>query len=239
MTGADNMHALTGAYALDALAPAEAAAFERHLAGCEDCRSEVDTLRAAAARLGGAHAASPPPELRARVLEEVARTRQAHPGATADRPARPGSGRRHPWLVAAAAAAVVVALAAGGLALGRERAARAEAAQMATAVHVLAAPDAVTLDVALGTAHVVASVDMGAAVLMGTDVPAPESGVYQVWMMHADGSPAPGPTFVPEDGEVMAVVEGDLAQVTELAVTVEPEDGDGEMSAQVVATVEL
>ena len=110
---------------------------------------------------------------------------------------------------------------------------------MSTAMHVLAAPDAVTHDVALGSAHLVASREMGAAVLMGDDVPPPEGGVYQVWMMHADGSPAPGPSFVPDGGEVMAVVEGDLTDVAELAVTLEPPDGDESMSSQVLVTIEL
>jgi hypothetical protein len=67
----------------------------------------------------------------------------------------------------------------------------------------------------------------------------PDDGtVYQVWMMHADGSPAPGPVFVPHDGEVMAVVEGDLTTVTELVVTEQPR-GDETMTHDFVALVEL
>lgn len=238
MSGA-NLHALTGAYVLDALTPDEVAAFESHLRSCRDCRDEVAELRATAARLGSAAAAVPPETMRASVLAAVARTPQTPRPATAEDPgvAPRRSARR--WPAVAAAAAVLVAAAIGGTAVQRERDARAEAALMSAALHVVAAPDAVSLDMDLGAAHVVASQEMGAAVLMASDVPMPPDGVYQLWMMHADGSPAPGPTFMPHDGEVMALVEGDLTDVAELAVTLEPDDGDPTMSAEVLATVEL
>lgn len=239
MVSESELHFLTGAYVLDALGVEETAAFESHLRSCRDCRDEVTELRATAARLGSATAVPPPDSLRASVLADVARTPQVPRPASA---ASSGVARRLPprrWPAVAAAAAVLAAAAVGGTAVQRERDARAEAALMATALHVVAAPDAVSLDVDLGAAHVVASQEMGAAVLMGSDVPMPADGVYQLWMMHADGSPAPGPTFMPHDGEVMAVVEGDLAEVAELAVTLEPDDGDPGMSTQVLATVQL
>lgn len=234
-----NVHSLTGAYVLDALGPEETAAFESHLRSCRDCRDEVTELRATAARLGSAVAAPPPESLRASVLAAVARTPQTERPAPAEHlgVARPRSTRR--WPAVAAAAAVLAAVAVGGTAVQRERDARAEAALLSAALHVVAAPDAVSLDMDLGAAHVVASQEMGAAVLMASDVPMPPDGVYQLWMMHADGSPAPGPTFMPHDGEVMAVVEGDLTDVAELAVTLEPDDGDATMSKEVLATVEL
>jgi anti-sigma-K factor RskA len=72
-------HTLAGAYALDALASADRAAFERHLAACDDCRQEVAGLTAAAARLGQAAAATPPERLREQVLAMAARTRQLPP----------------------------------------------------------------------------------------------------------------------------------------------------------------
>ena len=46
-----DIHALSGAYAVDALDDDERAQFEAHLAGCPSCRSEVDSLREAAALL--------------------------------------------------------------------------------------------------------------------------------------------------------------------------------------------
>jgi anti-sigma factor RsiW len=46
----DEMHVLTGGYALDALAPQEMDAFERHLQHCGPCAAEVRGLRETAAR---------------------------------------------------------------------------------------------------------------------------------------------------------------------------------------------
>jgi anti-sigma-K factor RskA len=67
-----NLHALAGAYALDALAVTERARFERHLRTCRSCQEELRGYVAAAAALGMAVAAQPPAALRERVLGAVA-----------------------------------------------------------------------------------------------------------------------------------------------------------------------
>jgi anti-sigma-K factor RskA len=60
------------AYLLGALDPGEAAALEQHLAGCEECRSELEWLRPAAQLLPEAvERVEPPAELRLRVMGEV------------------------------------------------------------------------------------------------------------------------------------------------------------------------
>ena len=41
---ADSVHQLLGAYLLGGLEPDEARAFEDHLAGCADCRGELEEL---------------------------------------------------------------------------------------------------------------------------------------------------------------------------------------------------
>ena len=46
-----DIHALSGAYAVDALDDLERAGFERHLAGCAACRAEVASLREATAAM--------------------------------------------------------------------------------------------------------------------------------------------------------------------------------------------
>jgi len=51
------VHALAGAYALDALDPFERRGYEAHLRECEPCRREVAELQATAARLGAYRAA--------------------------------------------------------------------------------------------------------------------------------------------------------------------------------------
>uniref|UniRef100_UPI0013B35E92 zf-HC2 domain-containing protein n=1 Tax=Nonomuraea lactucae TaxID=2249762 RepID=UPI0013B35E92 len=47
----DELHALSGAYAVNALPDDDEALFEWHLEGCAACRSEVRRLRETAARL--------------------------------------------------------------------------------------------------------------------------------------------------------------------------------------------
>ncbi len=86
---------LAAPYALGSLDPQERAEFERHLETCASCRAEVQSFREVSGllALGVAHA-TPPAELRARVLR---RGRRARPAIL-------------PW---AAAAAVVLAMLGG------------------------------------------------------------------------------------------------------------------------------
>jgi anti-sigma-K factor RskA len=74
-----DVHTLSGAYALNALGPEEAAEFRRHLDGCQACREEVRELQSAIARMGAAEAVAPPPDLKARILAAADRTRQEPP----------------------------------------------------------------------------------------------------------------------------------------------------------------
>lgn len=254
-----NIHALTGAYVLDALEPAQVAEFEAHLEGCPECRQEVDTLTMTVTRLGGSTAHEPPADLLRAVMAQVRSTPQLPP--VVDRPAAappargdahgapqtsdPHLGRmslRRRWPALATAAAVVIAVAAGGTVVYRDHEAdRAYAAMQSEVMRILSAPDAVTHDLDLGATHVVTSTEMSKAAVMGEEVPMPDGSgmVYQVWMVHADGSAAPGPTFMPHSGEVMAVVVGDLSTVTELTVTVEPDGGSTEPTGDPLARVHL
>ena len=71
-----DLHELTAAYALDALGPEEADAYERHLSQCEQCRAELAELNEAAAALGfGTVAPAPPPRLRESILAAAAAER--------------------------------------------------------------------------------------------------------------------------------------------------------------------
>ena len=73
----NDLHTLTGVYALDALdTAAEVTRFERHLNRCDSCISEVRGFRETATRLAMAVAQQPPPTLRAAVMADVERTRQ-------------------------------------------------------------------------------------------------------------------------------------------------------------------
>ena len=71
MTTPNDIHALVGAYAVDALDDLERVAFERHLAGCDECQDEVTSLREAAGLLAETTTAQPPAALRDRVLADI------------------------------------------------------------------------------------------------------------------------------------------------------------------------
>ena len=86
-----DIHALSGAYVVDALDDLERARFETHLADCADCREEVRTLSEAASLLGASASAAPPAGLRDRVLADIATVRPLPPVA---RPVFSGSPSR-------------------------------------------------------------------------------------------------------------------------------------------------
>src|SRR5215471_12173544 len=117
MRGRRELHALAGAYALDALDGAERERFERHLRRCPACEREVAGFAATAAALAAATAAEPPLGLKERVLTATAVTRQAPPEVAGDRRREPAiRAARSPWLprvafgVGAAGLAAAVAL---------------------------------------------------------------------------------------------------------------------------------
>ncbi|MCV2396062.1 anti-sigma factor [Actinotalea sp. M2MS4P-6] len=244
-----NLHALTGAYVLDALDPEERAAFEAHLPACTDCTAEVTSLREATSRMAAAESVAPPPALRDAVLEQVRRTPQVPPlvpnrapaGSSAGRARRRAAARWASWPTVAVAASIAVLLAVGGtLLVQAQRADRASEQLQAEVMKIVSAPDMVSHDLGLGASHLVMSEDMDAAAVMGSDVPMPDSGmVYQVWMMHGDGSMVAGPTFMPRDGDVTALVEGDLSDVAAFMVTEEPSGGSEEPTGEYLAELHL
>jgi hypothetical protein len=106
-----SQHSLTGVYALDALdTDAEVARFERHMARCQSCTSEVRGFQETATRLGMAASRQPPPTLRAAVMGELARTRQLPGLDDGTRHRRPAP--RPTWLPRLAAAGAAIGLAA-------------------------------------------------------------------------------------------------------------------------------
>jgi len=112
-----DLHTLTGAYALDALDQGgEQARFARHLDSCQSCASEVRGFREVATAMAFAASTEPPAELRDRVLADVARTRQLPPEVRTHARARraPGTATRTPrapwlpWLSGVVATAAIV-----------------------------------------------------------------------------------------------------------------------------------
>jgi anti-sigma factor RsiW len=102
------IHESVAAYALDALDDTERREFEEHLAGCGQCREELEALRDAAAALAYIpEGPAPPPALRERVLKRVHDDRRPNVVPLRRRYALPAVAT---IAVAAAAAAIVLAV---------------------------------------------------------------------------------------------------------------------------------
>ena len=157
------IHDLTAAYALDALDPAERQVFEEHLAGCRRCQEEVAELSLAAGSLAYAvEPVSPPPQLRARILDAA---RAERPNVV---PLRPR------WAAPLAAAAAIAACAVIGLADLERLPAPSSSNDQTSALR------GVPLTGATGSV-VVGSGGTGALVVAGLDR-APAGKTYEAWV---------------------------------------------------------
>lgn len=193
-----DVHALTGAYVLDAVSELERAAFERHLAECEACGQEVRELRETASRLGQAAVApAPPADLKLRVMATISGVRQLPPesGFAGGLPLEAGR-RRSGWtlrLLSAAAAVFLVATVVLGVLLVREsgsaRDSRAYADSLAGLLQSGDAKVASARPSTGGTATVVVSRSQGKAMVITDGVPHPDGGkVYEAWLVDPDGT---------------------------------------------------
>lgn len=236
-----DIHALTGAYALDAVSGAERAAFERHLAECEPCTQEVLELRETATRLALAAAADPPPELKARVVNEIGSVRQVSPEATVT-PLRRGRDKLALRLTSAAAAVLFVAAVALGVVVVRQndqvQQSRAQAAEMS---EILRAADArlVTQDEGDAGRMVIAisrSQNRMLVLTEGLRNPPPGHDL-QVWTGHGDEMVSAG-FLNPENGEALLEIS-DFGDAEAVGVTVEPDGGSPEPTTEAVMLVPL
>ena len=236
-----DLHSLAAPYALDALdSDAEQNRFERHLNRCHDCTDDVRGFRATATRLGFAAAQEPPPEMRARVMTAVARTRQVPAAEDHARHARPARGVRPVTRLAtvagalAAAAAIVLAVVLVNtqhqLSQARRQLGQAQA-QLAAITAVQTATDAkviVKRTSVGGIVTVTSSASLRQLVLRTSGLPKLGPGkVYQLWLIgkapnkiRSEGLLGP-----PHNGRTGPVlISGVLAGDT-FGVTVEPAGG--------------
>jgi anti-sigma-K factor RskA len=214
-----DIHALSGAYAVDALDDLERAQFERHLRDCEICSREVESLREASALLAETTAVAPSAALRDRVLAEIATVRPLPPVVPTSFPTestRDRRGRR--WLLAVAAAAAAVLIGAGGVVWQQvtdEPPSRVE--------QVLQASDAQEFTQTLpggAEATVVRSKKLNEAVLITHDMPAAPNGhAYALWLQHDDVMVPAGIMPPGSDNEVL--LSGDAASANGAGITVE------------------
>lgn len=230
-------HLLSGAYALDALDEEERRAFEQHLDECPDCAEEVRGFADTAARLGDAASVAVPDHLRAAVLDQVRRTPQERPAVVPM--------RRRRRLAGSLAAAAVAAAVLGGItvyAVDQHQEAEQLRVQQSEVSRVLAAPDAELATTAVrggGTVKVVVSADADRAVMVLADLPElGDDRDYQMWTQVGDEMVSAGVVPRDEQGAVGTHVMKDVADVSAVALTVEPAGGSDGPSSDPIALVE-
>ncbi|WP_406315188.1 anti-sigma factor [Streptosporangium sp. NBC_01639] len=238
-------HTLAGAYVLDALdVPADWLRFEEHLSRCAECAQEVRGLAETAARLGHAVAADPPPVLRERVMAQLDHVRQLPPSVSAHaHGARSGA----PWwprLAAGLAAAGLAAAVLLGLIAVRAQEQLEQLRQRDRQIStVLAAPDVRTLTVTAqqgGTATVAFSRAEGKLVFLAGGLAAlPDSSTYQLWQIGPAGIRSAGLMRPDDSGHTPPIVTAPAAATTRLGVTVEPEGGSAQPTAEPLLLVDL
>jgi len=220
-----DIHALSGAYAVDALDDIERAQFERHLAECPACSAEVQSLRETAALLAETTATAPSAALRDRVLVGISTVRPLPPAVPDDTETRTVTAaeprRRRRVVTFLVAAAAAVAIGTGGVVWVTNDDPDSQYAQ------VLEAGDAETITVEVGeaTATVVRSEDLDKAVLKTENMPdAPDGKTYRLWLQQ-DGVMLPAGTM-PEGPDNEVVLSGDAATATAAAISVEDADAE-------------
>ncbi len=256
----ESLHALSGAYVVDALDDDERATFEAHLPSCLDCQREVASLREATALLADESALTPPPALRASVLAGIKHIRPLAPETgrhaaietdTTDDPAeapqertakvipfRPRGARIAKLLVAAAA---VVAIG-GGVVYQPWNDSNPPSATLSVEDQVLAASDAQQQSIEFkdgSSATVVRSKKEGHAVLLTQKMAAPPSGkAFELWLRDAAGVMRPA-GIMTTGGDHKVLLKGDADTATGVGITVEPKAGSDTPSSAPIAMFEL
>jgi anti-sigma-K factor RskA len=214
---ANALHDLTAAYALDALDSEDAREYETHLAHCERCREELASLSEAAGALAYASEAPlPPPELRARILQQ-ARSERENVVPLPPRWATP--------LAAAAAVAACAAIALGiwAASLSNKLDRRTEALSAEQRINAVLSDPAANRTAVAGNNGTLVVSSSGDAVLVLNELAAASPGkTYEAWVA-SGGNPVPAGTFdgggnvsvvllarpVPQNATVMLTLERD------------------------------
>jgi Anti-sigma-K factor rskA len=249
-----DLHTLTGAYALDALDGSELTRFDRHLNRCQSCASEVRGFKEVATAMAFAATTEPPAAMRDQVLAAVARTRQVPPEIrTHAARARRTRGMTPwlPWLSGAVVTAAVAVAVFFGLAqahtqneLNASRAqnqALTQAQARVTAELNQAKQHDQALAEILGAPHVrllshptskggVAVVVLDAAtrklVVATSGLPAlPAGQVYQLWLIGPVKVVSAGLLPAARAGVTTPVVAAGIVKGDKLGLTVEPAPG--------------
>jgi anti-sigma-K factor RskA len=205
------------AYALGALEPGEAAAFERHLEGCERCRAELRWLEPAVRSLPEAvERREPPPRLRESLMAEV------RADARAAKKPRP----RWSWRPAVAFAAVVLAVAAvAGYEVGKGGGGEEGGSTVVSHSHGI-------------TAKMVREGDGGSLHLSHVHQ-LPPGKVLEAWVRREGKIEAVPALFVPNREGRAETTIADMSGVDTVMVTREPQGGSKEPTSPPIVTMSV
>jgi anti-sigma factor RsiW len=209
----DSLQEDAGAFVLGALEPAEQAAFEQHLAGCPECRDEVEQLRMAVDALPrSVEPFAAPPSLKRSLMEAVREDVKPARRPLLERLRLPNL---RPQLALGAALLLVLGVLAGTQISGGDAGQRV----------IAAVPDRSRVPNASATVTVPADKN-GPAQLRVTGLPAPKPGqVYEIWLKRGDQL-QPGPLFnVDPTGNGSGAIPDDLDGVSAVLVTRERTGG--------------
>jgi anti-sigma-K factor RskA len=213
------------AYLLGALEPGEAAELERHLAGCEECRTELEWLRPAVQLLPeSVERIDAPPELRGRLMEQV--RSEAENAAPPHRVRRWSIGGWSLRPVAGLAALVLVVAAVAAYAIGSGDSGGGNTTTVVKG-HSPGVVAEVVRDGGSGTLHLANLHQL------------PSNKVLQAWV-ERDGRVVSAKTlFVPnQDGTASATID-DMEGVKTVMVTAEPRGGSVQPTSAPIVSVSI
>lgn len=219
---AHEIHALAGAYAVDALDDLERVRFEAHLAVCAECQAEVLSLQDATLLLSDLTSVAPPAAMREQIMAEIKKVRPIPPAV-----ARIDRHRPRRWTNLVAAAAVLGVL--GGSAVVVQQMRQDDStSQLNEASRVLAAADVQHWNVDFksgASATLSRSASEGRAVLVARSMSAAPSGkVYQLWLVK-DGAMVSAGLMAGGSEESTVLLDGDASDATGAGITLEPAGG--------------
>lgn len=213
------------AYLLGALEPGEAAKLERHLAGCEECRTELEWLRPAVQQLPeSVQRVEPPQELRGRLMEQVRSETE-----TAQAPPRARGWHIGGWTlrpVAGLAALALILAAVGAYLIGDGGLGEGGATTVVTG----RSPGV--------TAEMVSQGQSGTLHLANLHQ-LPRDEVLQAWVQRGERVESAKTLFVPNpDGTASATIDG-MDGVTTVMVTAEPRGGSTQPTSPPIVSVSI
>jgi anti-sigma-K factor RskA len=213
------------AYLLGALEPGEAAELERHLAGCEECSTELEWLRPAVQLLPeSVQRVEAPAELRGRLMEQVRAEAESAPAPQRTRRWSIGGWSMRPVVGLAALVLIVAAVGAYAISSGGSGGANTTTVVEGHSPGVVAE---VVREGGSGTLHLTNLHQL------------PRDEVLQAWVEREGRVESAKTLFVPnQDGTASASIE-DMKGVRTVMVTAEPRGGSVQPTSTPIVSVSI